>query len=206
MRKRSSTVSDRRWWRSEDGVTLVETIMVMLLLSVIGTIVLRAVIDSNRLIRVSNDQTQGLTDVRVATERLVRDVRDARSVLCNPTGTPLALMPDTTCQYHLQLWIDYNSDYVQQSTETVTWNLQAGTAPNQYDLIRKVGSAAGSTQARTIVKNVAFTYDLLPGSTPPLAGAPHTTTVNVNMFYDAQLNGGTSTKTVSVTARLRNVS
>lgn len=197
------------WWRrrpDDRGVTLVETLVAMVLIGVIGSIVLRAVIDSNKLVRVTNDQSQGLSDVKVATERLSRDVRNARSVLCNPTGTPAALLADTDCAYHLQLWIDYNSDYVQQLSETVTWNLRAGATSGQYDLVRKVQGGDDVVEARTIVRNVAFTYDVQPGSTAPAPGSAHTTSVNVNMFYDAQLNSGTTTKTVSVTARLRNVS
>jgi prepilin-type N-terminal cleavage/methylation domain-containing protein len=192
--------------KDDRGVTLVETLVAMILIAVVGTIVLRAVIDSNKLVRITNDQSQGLADVRVATERLSRDVRNARSVLCNPTGTPSALLADTACAYHLQLWVDYNSDYVQQTSETVTWNLRTGASAGQYDLVRTVQGGAEVVEARTIVQNVAFTYDLAPGSTAPAPGAAHTSEVNVNMFYDAQVSGGTSTKTVSVTARLRNVS
>ncbi len=179
--------------------------MTMVLLAVVGTIVLQAVLDSHKLVRVTNDQTEGLADVRVATERLTRDVRGSRSVLCNPPGTPAALLSDTTCAYHLQLWIDYNSDYKQQTDETITWNLRTAGA-GKYDLVRTAGAGVAAVQARTIVQNVAFTYDKLPGAVQAAPGAPQTTTVNVNMFYDAQLGSGTSTKTVSVTARLRNVS
>lgn len=195
----------RKGARSCAGVTLVETMVVIILLGVVGSIVLRAVIDSHKLVRITTDQTEGLTDVRVATERLSRDVRDARSVLCNPTGTAPSLVGDTTCAYHLQLWIDYNSDYVQQTNETVTWNLQSGATIGHYDLVRSI-SGLPAVQARTIVQNVAFTYDLLPSATAPGPGFPHTTVVNVNMSYDAVLSSGTSTKTVSVSARLRNVS
>ena len=192
--------------RSDDGVTLVETLVVMVLMTIIGTILLVAVVDSNKLARATNDQTQGLTDMRIATERLTRDIRDARSVLCNPSGTTAALVSDTTCTYHLQLWSDYNSDYVQQTSETVTWHLRAGASAGQYDLVRQVSGQSEIVEARTIVKNVAFTYDLLPGAVTPAPGDPHTTTVGVDMFYDAFLKSGTTTKTVSVTARLRNVS
>jgi type II secretory pathway pseudopilin PulG len=199
--------ASRRWHdRSDSGVTLIETLIVMVLLTVIGTVVLQAVLDSNKLVRITSDQTQGLSDVRVATERLSRDVRDARSVLCNPTGTAVSLVADTTCQYHLQLWVDYNSDYVQQTNETVVWFLRAGTATGQYDLVRTISGQADVVQARTIVRNVAFAYDYPPGSAAPAPGATHTTSVIVNMFYDALLKSGTTTKSVSVSARLRNVS
>lgn len=192
---------------SQAGVTLVETLIVMVLLSIVGTLVTRAVIDTHQIVRLTDDQTQGLADVRIASERLGRDVRQARSVLCNPTGTPSALAAaDPDCLYHLQLWIDYNSDYVQQTDETVTWRLDATANPDQFDLVRAVGTGAGIVQSRTIVTQVAFGYDLQPDAVAPGPGAPHTTIVNVDMTYDAVRGSGTSNKTVSFTARLRNVS
>ena len=197
--RRIRTTDDR-------GVTLVETLIVLVLVGIIGTITTRAVVDSHKVARITEDQTSGLSDVRIAAERLGRDIRDARSVVCNPTGTPAALAAaDPTCIYHLQLWVDYNSDYVQQADETVTWQLATSSRPGQYDLIRTVNGAA-KTQARTIVTQVAFGYDLQPGATAPAPGAASTKVVNVNMTYDAIKPYGTSNKSVSFTARLRNVS
>jgi len=195
-----------RLGRDERGVTLVETLVVLVLVSIIGTVVTRAVVDSHKLVRITEDQTTGLSDVRVAAERLSRDIRDARSVVCNPVGTPAALASsDPTCTFHLQVWVDYNSDYSQQANETVTWQLAASTRPGQYDLVRTVAGAS-QTQARTIVTQVAFSYDLQPGATSPAPGATTTKVVNVNMTYDAIQPYGTSNKTVSFTGRLRNVS
>lgn len=193
--------------RADDrGLTLVEVLVTVVLLGIVGSLVTRAVIDSHKVVRITDDQTTGLADVRLAAERLGRDVRDARSVLCNPTGTPAALASaDPTCVYHLQLWVDYNSDYVQQVDETVTWKLAPGPKAGQFDLVREVGGLA-VTQARTIVTQVAFGYDLPPGSAAPAAGAVSTRVVNVNMTYDALLGTGTGTKTVSFSGRLRNVS
>lgn len=189
------------------GVTLIETLIVMLLLSIVGTLVTRSVIDTHQIVRLTDDQTQGLADVRIASERLGRDIREARSVLCNPSGTDAALVAaDPDCLYHLQLWIDYDADYAQQADETVTWRLDPGAVVGEFDLVRVVGSSAPVVQSRTIVKQVAFGYDLAPTAVLPVPGAPHTTTVNIDMTYDAVRGSGTSEKTVSFTARLRNVS
>lgn len=195
----------RRRLRGDAGVSLVEVLVVMLLLGIVGTLVTRAVVDSHEVVRLTDDQTQGLSDVRLAAERLGRDVRDARSVLCNPAGTPAALAAaDPTCLYHLQLWVDYDSDYVQTPAETVTWRLAPGLKPGQFDLLRVVNGVA-QTQARTIVTQVAFSYDLQPTATPPPPGATGTRVVNTNMTYDAVLGSGTTAKTVSFSGRLRNV-
>ena len=193
--------------RGDSGVTLVETLVVMILLAVVSTMVTRAVIDSHKVVRIIDDQTTGLSDVRVASERLGRDIREARSVVCNPVGTLASVIAaDPTCERHLQLWIDENSDYVQQTNETVTWNLEASSRPNQFDLARSVGTGAPIVQARSIVVQVAFTYDLQPAAAAPPPGAVRTRIVNVNMTYDSNTRSGTSNKTVSFTGRLRNVS
>ena len=193
--------------RQDAGVTLIETLIVMVLLSIVGTLVTRAVIDTHQIVRLTDDQTQGLADVRVASERLGRDVREARSVLCNPAGTPAALAAsDPTCLYHLQLWTDYDADYAQQVDETVTWRLDPGATPGQYSLVRAVGGGAGVVQSRTIVTQVAFSYDRQPTAVPPGPSAAHTRTVDIDMTYDAVRGSGASNKTVSFTARLRNVS
>jgi prepilin-type N-terminal cleavage/methylation domain-containing protein len=189
--------------RDDRGLSLVEVLVAMVLLTIVGSLVTRAVLDSHKVVRITEDQTQGLADVRIASERLGRDIRDARSVLCNPLGTPPALAAaDPNCLYHLQLWIDYNSNYVQETAETVTWQL----TPNgdQFDMSRVV-NGVGRVQARSIVTQVAFSYDLPPGSTNPPPGAPQTKSVQVQMTYDSMTKTGTSQKSVAFTARLRNV-
>lgn len=193
--------------RGDRGVTLVETLIVMVLLVIVSSLVTRAVIDSHKVVRIVDDQATGLADVRVASERLGRDIREARSVVCNPAGTaaPVATA-DPACQFHLQLWIDYDSDYVQQAAETVTWQLLASARPGQFDLARAVGSGPGVVQARSIVVQVAFSYDLQPTASAPAPGAAHTKVVNVDMTYDSNTRSGTSNKTVSFSGRLRNVS
>lgn len=178
----------------------------MALMSVIGAIVASGFVGVHRIFRSTEDQAIGLQDVRVASERLSRDVRDARSVLCNPTGTPAALVTsDPSCTYHLQLWVDYNSNYKQESGETVTWQLRA-RAGGYYDLVRTVGGTSEVVEARTIIDQIAFSYDYPPGSTQPAPGAPHATTVHTNMTYDAKRTTGTSSRTVTFSGRLRNVS
>lgn len=207
LRMTRSRMTRLRSARDDRGVTLVETLIVMILLAVVSTLVTRAVVDSHKVVRIVEDQTQGLADVRVASERLGRDIREARSVVCNPAGTPPAMISaDPTCRFHLQLWIDYDSDYVQQSAETVTWSLNASARPDQFDLVRTVGAGSGVVEARTIVVQVAFGYDRQPLTAAPAPGAAHTSVVNVGMTYDSNLKSGTSNKTVSFTGRLRNVS
>jgi prepilin-type N-terminal cleavage/methylation domain-containing protein len=195
--------------RRDDGMTLPELLISMVLMGAVAAFVSGGLIGAHEIFRSTDDQTQGLQDARVAAERLGRDIRDARAVLCNPAGTPAALVTsDPTCQYHLQLWVDYNSNYKQEPAETVTWRLRlrSGGGPVYYDLVRAVGGATEIVQARTIIEQIAFTYDYPPGATQPPPGAAHATTVNTDMRYDAKRNTGTSSRTVTFSGRLRNVS
>lgn len=197
----------RRHDRGDEGVTLVELSIAIMLIGVIGALVTGAVVGAQKIVRSGDDQTRGLQQVRTASERLARDIRDARGVLCNPTGTDAALAAaDPTCTYHLQVWIDYNSDYVQESNETVTWALKTGFTAGHYSLVRTAG---GTTQieASAIVKQVAFSYDYPPASAVSAPGATQTKLVNVNMTYDALYGlGKTSNRTIVFSGRLRNVS
>ena len=199
--------------REDSGVTLVELSIAMVLMAVVGSLVAGAVVGTHRLVRTTDDQTQGLQDVRVAAERVVRDIRDSRAVLCNPTGTDAALAAaDPNCTYHLQLWIDYNANYKLDSGETVTWRLRcadsSGTCTSghsHYDFVRAVDGGNQMIEAHTIVEQVAFSYDYPPGATEPAAAAAHTSEVNVNMTYDALLQNGAGSKTTTFSARIRNV-
>ncbi|MGH8939592.1 MAG: hypothetical protein ACRDV2_09605, partial [Actinomycetes bacterium] len=75
-----------------------------------------------------------------------------------------------------------------------------------YDLVRSVGGSTAIVEARTIIDQIAFSYDYPPGSTQPAPGAVHTTTVHTDMTYDAKRSTGTSSRTVTFSGRLRNVS
>jgi prepilin-type N-terminal cleavage/methylation domain-containing protein len=190
---------------SEEGVTLVELSIAMVLIGAISAFVFGALVGTQKIMRIGDDQSRGLEQVKTAAERLARDIRDARGVLCNPAGTDATLASnDVTCAYHLQVWIDYNSDYVQQANETVTWQLKPASA-GHYSLVRSV-STSQQIEASAIVRQVAFAYDYQPASAPTAPGLQQTEVVNVNMSYDALYGAGkSSNRTIVFSGRLRNV-
>lgn len=195
--------------RGEDGITLVETVMTMLLLGVVGAIMLSAVVTSNRLMVRTRDETTGLADVRTVTERLGRDVRDARAVTCDggladpsdPSST------DPTCQAHLQVWVDGNSDYIPQNSEYVTWRLRALPSGQQYEVQRVEGNGLGGNvpvvtrQASSLLVRIAFSYDATPTASHLSSPSQQ---VKIQMKYDAEVGVGTDYRYVSIDARLRN--
>lgn len=183
----------------ERGTTLVETMVAILIMSVLGAIILAATIATQRSLRVSDNETNGQIDVALAVDLVSRDIRSARGVVCDQVA------PDTTCKAHLQLWIDANSNYKKDAGETITWRLRLASDNVHYDLVRETDSGSSKTAATTIVQNVAFTYDTQPKTTQPAPGQPTTRVVSVKMFYNANLTAGTSTRSVAFSTLLRNV-
>jgi hypothetical protein len=121
-----------------------------------------------------------------------RDVRQARGVVCDGAAA------DPTCTYHLQLWVDSNSDYVQQAAEVITWQLE----PNgeHYDVFRTVGtgtSALRQKQASTLIVQTVFEYE-------PGVDIAASQIVKIDLTYDAKVGLGTKERNASFIARLRN--
>ena len=145
----------RRRVSGDRGVTLVETLITMILLGVIGSLVTAAVVQAGQSLTHVDDENKGLQDAKVILDRMSRDVREARGVTCDggladPTDPTTA---DPTCNAHLQLWIDTNSNYAQEASEVVTWRLQLnGDADGHWDVWRITGT--GSTAVRQDRKSV----------------------------------------------------
>lgn len=194
------------WYRrradNEEGLTLIELLVTMILLAIVSSLMVAAVTQTVRVLTHTDDEARGLNDAKVILDRLGRDVREARGVECDglesdPTD-PTTIDPD--CGAHLQLWIDENSDYVRQPTEVVTWRLEKNG--QHWDVYRYVGTGENGTpvtrqlQASSLIVEMAFTY--FPTS------PDDATQVRLDMTYDAIINRGSNPREVSFAARLRN--
>ena len=185
------------------GVTLVETLVAMIILGVVGAVMSAALINTHKEHRLTSDEAQGLSDVRVVVERLGRDVRQARSIDAGATSAKLVL------------WIDYNSDYIKdpvhQPDEIVTWQLQAqGGGSNQYNVLRQTTPTDVRVEARTLVSDISFSYFNASGTALAAASglsssdARTVTAVTANLEYNA-MNGGAENRVTTFSERLRNV-
>lgn len=184
---------------ADSGMSLVEMVVAMIIAGFVGAVVLSATLLTHKNLRVADDETRGQEDVGVVVERLSRDLREARGAVCDGAAS------DPSCFTHLQLWVDSNSNYKQDADEIITWNLQANPGdPGHYNMVRTV-NAVSSVVARTIVQNVAFSYDVPPGTTQPGPGVVSTKKVSVAMSYDPAIGSGTATRQVVFTTLLRNV-
>jgi prepilin-type N-terminal cleavage/methylation domain-containing protein len=190
--------------RSRDtGVTLVEMLIVMFLSGILGTVVLFAMKGVYASQRTADSEASGLSDVRTVNERLGRDLRDARSVYPGATAS------------ELEIWIDSNSNYIIDSNEIVTWQLQQGCSGCHYQVLRSDQGGVPRVEARTLVSNIAFCYSANVDTDPPAclatpltaASASTAKVVTVTVTYNAA-NASLSdhrTRTTTFTQRLRNV-
>lgn len=131
--------------RDDRGMTLVEVLVASALTIVVMTIVVSAFASTQRLFRAANGEYVGQTDVRTTIERLGRDLRNARSIAPGAS------------QYQLELWIDSNSDYVQQASEIVTWQIVLQSDGVHYNVTRSVNGSTTDT-AQFVISNIAFQY------------------------------------------------
>ena len=191
--------------RDDSGFTLVELLVVMVLTGIIGSLCVAAVQSSSKVFIHNDDENRGLRDANVILDRLARDVRQARGVVCDggladlsdPTST------DPLCTGHLQLWIDSNYDFIEQPTEVVTWRLQKDPDGIHYDVWRIQGTGAGGTsvtsqqEATSLIVRTLFSYD-----TP--TAPQNATIVTMQMQYDAMVGLGTDLRWATFSARLRN--
>jgi prepilin-type N-terminal cleavage/methylation domain-containing protein len=178
--------------RSDAGLTLVELLVAMILLGVVGSLVTAAVVNASHALIHTEDENKGLQDAKVILDRMGRDVRQARGVVCDGAAA------DPQCTYHLQLWVDSNSDYVQQDAEIITWKLEQNG--EHYDVWRVVGTGASAPrqrQASTLIVQTVFEYE-------QGVSIENSQIVKIDLTYDAKVGIGTKERNASFIARLRN--
>jgi prepilin-type N-terminal cleavage/methylation domain-containing protein len=175
--------------RTDTGFTLVELLVTMVLISVVSMLVVAAMSQASRTFLHADDENEGLADAKNVMDRVARDIRESRGVVCDGAAQ------DPNCAYHLQLWIDGDSDYAEDPDEVVTWRLQPSPDGEHFDVWRET-SAGNSRVASSLIVQTLFEYD-----TPAPTDA---TLVNITMRYDAKVGVGVDMRTASTSARLRN--
>jgi prepilin-type N-terminal cleavage/methylation domain-containing protein len=190
--------------RDEAGMTLIELLIAMFLLSIVSTLVVTAVSSASRVLVNTDDENRGLQDAKVILDRLSRDVRQARSVVCDGglADPQDAASTDPTCVAHLQLWIDDDSDYLQDDSEVVTWLLSKNADGEHFDVWRFKGNGLNGNvqqkqlQASALIVRTLFEYNATVPQDADL--------VTMKMQYDALVGRGVDLRFASVSARLRN--
>ena len=174
---------DRR--RRQDGMTLVELLVVLVVGGVLTTISLSALASGRDTLTRAQDDAQGQADVAGVVQRLSADLRQARRV--EPGSAPGMLV----------LWVDRDGDEVRSAAEAVTWQVMSPPAGRRhFRLARLDGAGRHTDEARTLVSPDVFTFDS--------ADPARVRSVGVDLRYDALPDGHLGEKRVSLRIRLRN--
>lgn len=211
---------DTRTPRPEAGMTLIELLVAITLLGVVSSLVLVGVQNSLRTLTLSDDQNRGLQDAKVILDRLSRDIRQARGVVCDAAApTAGAAVVDaqglpTRCPDHVQLWVDDDSDYLLDASEVITWQLAPNPDNVHFDVWRCKGAltlgdacdgnAVGvqrKLQASALIVRTLFNYENGSGAAVEPEDA---SLVRLRLDYDAIIGRGVDEKQATVSARLRN--
>ena len=186
------------------GLTLVELMVTTLLLGIIGTIVISTFLTGSRTLGRVDDDVQGQGDQRIVSERILRDLREARGVE-TPTAADLTADPDVA-KRKLTIWIDYNANYKRETGEVVTWLLSTTTsADGHYNVVRAVNDGTSQVVARALVSGIAFAYRNDKNATLTGAAVSTASVVVVTMEYDAIIGAFLQKKYTTFDARMRNV-
>ena len=199
-----------RWrqLRGSAGFTLIELLVAMSLMLVVGSIVVGSLVGASRVFVHNDDENRGLQDAKVILDRLGRDVRESRGVVCDgglaDPSNPLSSDPE--CNSHLQLWVDSNSDYVQHPNEVITWRLKESVDGEHYDVWRTVGTGSTPVMEHRIATSLwtQFAFDYDNKELDPVSGTLRAQEVRMGLEYDAIVGRGTDIRSASFTARLRN--
>lgn len=180
--------------QDESGATLVELAIAMVITVVIGLLLMTSLSTSSRAAAQVDDQQRGLADLQIVTERMSRDLRAARAV------------DDGASASQLTLWIDDNSDYRRQATESVTWRIPGDPDAVQFDVERVAGDPEDADAwvaviGESLVSQIAFSYFADGVAVTPTAAQ----SVRVSMEYDAVVGAYSQEKQVDFEVRLRNV-
>jgi type II secretory pathway pseudopilin PulG len=172
----------RRLGRSEEGFTLVETLVASTIALLIGSLLITTLVVAMRTEKYTAQDSEALVELRTAMDRLTKEVRQARQVYSASTGTSM------------QIWVDTDRDYHQDGSERITWALVI--VGSEAELRRSSSGGSTHTVAVQLVPGTAFTYSPAP---------PSTSSVTVTLTADVQAGSHAAARTLETQVRLRNV-
>lgn len=171
----------RRLLADERGITFVEMMVGTAISAIVGSLLIAALSMVTRVDRFTRQDSQALGELRTATERFQKEMRQARKVYADSTATSV------------HFWVDYNRDNQQNQSEKLTWSQE--TVSGETRLVRT--NDAGSSFIEAV--------DLVPGSLFLYNPAPEDTTiVTITLTADVSSGSQPSGRTVRTRVRLRN--
>lgn len=198
MKLRARTAGD-------DGFTLVELLVAVMIMSIVMGGITSVVISTTRVESDQQELQQVVDDGRLSLTRIRQEVREARRILEASDGS------------NLHFWVDRNQDALVQPAEVVCYAVEAldGASTGRYRVARWEGADDGCsaalipadapTLASTLLDPAPFVaYTPLPPDALDPFGAP---TREVEIFLDLEVANSRGPGSVEVMGniRLRNV-
>lgn len=197
----------------EVGMTLVELMVAMLITGIVAAMVVAAYILTTRVDRQTSQDHQALSTLRLATDRIERDLRQARRVYKDSNAS------------RLHMWVDYDRDNQQDLSERITFEIKTNnglapaTAGTTSTLTRTTDDPATSPLLiadnmqlfpPADVDRLTFQYLNALGATAftsvaaPSASWTATTLVDIRFASDAAEGPYPAPRTLKTEVRLRN--
>jgi prepilin-type N-terminal cleavage/methylation domain-containing protein len=188
--------------RQEDGFTLVELLVTILILSVVMTGITSVVISTMRTEQYQRSLQDVVDDGRLSLARIRKELRSARRV------------HETSNESALHFWVDKNQDALVQPEEQICYEVEAiGTGRYQisrwthHELNTTCAAAAAAGQPKQVVARTLVHDGPFVGFTPIPGGVddPPTREVIIRLDLEVAAGRGPDVTTVEGAIRLRNV-
>ena len=176
-----------RFQQDERGISFVEMMVATAIAAMVGSLLIAALSMVTRVDRFTRQDSEALGELRTATERFQKEMRQARKIYA------VELPPSTATTVHF--WVDYNRDNQQDLVEKLIWRLETASS-GAMRLVRT--SEAGETpfiEAVNLISGSSFAYSPAP---------PDTTVVTLTLRADVSSGSQPSARTVRTQVRLRN--
>lgn len=190
-----------RTLRTEDGFTLVELLVVMVILGIVAGGTTSAIIATMRSNSYGEELRRVMDDGRASIDRIRRELRGGRSVLAGSDA------------FELNWWVDQNQDGVKDNDEVIHFCVAPLTStngndcftsdpgPGRYQLIRWT-DASGPTNASSIARTLT-SASIFSGYAGTVT---QTSSVTITFLLDVDDTGrGPDDLEMNATVRLRNV-
>jgi type II secretory pathway pseudopilin PulG len=178
--------------RDERGISLVEMMVATVISAVVGSLLIAAMGMVTRVDRFTRQDSEALAELRTATERFQKEMRQARKVydIDNPPASTATIV---------HFWVDYNRDNQQNADEKLIWRLETASL-GEMRLVRtneekEAAAEDPFVEAVGLVTGSSFAYNPAP---------PDTTIVTLTLRADINSVDQPSGRTVRTQVRLRN--
>jgi type II secretory pathway pseudopilin PulG len=191
MIRRASLHQDQR------GITFVEMMVATAISAVVGSLLIAALSMVTGVDRFTRQDSEALGELRTATERFQKELRQARKLYCGCPADDTNLPASTATTVHF--WVDYDRNNQQEDDEQVIWRLETASS-GAIRLVRTTEKAEADgdspfIQAVGLVSGSSFAYDPAP---------PDTTVVTLTLRADVSSGSDPSARSVRTQVRLRN--